>query len=215
LLCLPLTGNFTHHNYGHVKMILMLLLGMLTVYGKSLRGQNLLTISLEKISLHATDGNTVSLANKTGNLATVLLFLSPECPISQQCTKEMNYLWQLYHQNITFYGIVPGKFYDSIAIGAFERAYHIPFTLLTDDQYLVTKALGAGITPEVFVLKSDYSVAYTGAIDNSYVMPGKKRAIVTGHFLADALAGIIAHKPIAVTKTKAIGCLIETNDTKK
>ena len=196
-------------------MILMLLLGMLTVYGKSLRAQNMLTQSLEKISLMSSDGTMVSLANATGYRATVLLILSPECPISQQCTKEMNYLWQQYHQNITFHGIVPGKFYDSAAIGEFKRTYHIPFALLTDDQFMVTKALGAGITPEVFVLNSNYSVAYTGAIDNSYVMPGKKRAIVTAHYLADALTSITANKPIAATKTKAIGCLIETNDTKK
>ncbi len=194
-------------------MILLFVLGMLSCCIKSLRAQKMSNLPIAQLTLTSSDGLVVTLSAFAQHKATVLILLSPECPISQQCTKAINELWlQNNKSNIAFYGVVPGAFYDTISVNAFKETYHIPFPILTDKNYALTKELKAHITPEVFVLSGDYAIVYSGAIDNAYVAPGRKRAVVSAHYLADALSALMHDKPITTQKTKAIGCLIEIKD---
>ncbi len=70
------------------------------------------------------------------------------------------------------------------------------------------KATGAEITPTAVIVRPDASIAYRGRIDNFYADFGKQRRTVTEHDLRDALAAVLAGKPVARPETKPVGCYI-------
>jgi hypothetical protein len=58
------------------------------------------------------------------------------------------------------------------------------------------------------VRKKPETILYRGRIDNSFVSPGKKRRVVTEHYLTAALSQILEGKEITVKKTQPTGCFI-------
>jgi len=138
----------------------------------------------------------------------VLILLSPECPISQQITGTLNELYKRYGNRFTFRGIVPGKLYTPEEVAAFVRKYELQFPVVIDSNYRMTEQLNGTITPEVFVLRND-TLLYSGAIDNSYRAPGKKNARTTRAYLEEALDSIVNNKLPSTSRTTPIGCLVE------
>jgi hypothetical protein len=51
-------------------------------------------------------------------------------------------------------------------------------------------------------------VVYRGRIDDRYVDLGLERPAATTHDLADALAAVVAGKPVPHPNTQAVGCFI-------
>jgi hypothetical protein len=51
-------------------------------------------------------------------------------------------------------------------------------------------------------------LAYRGRIDDLYPELGKKRAAPTKRDLREALAAVLAGKPVPVPRTEAVGCSI-------
>jgi hypothetical protein len=72
-----------------------------------------------------------------------------------------------------------------------------------------TMKFGVTITPEVVVADASGQVLYQGAIDNWFYELGRYRQFITEHYLTDALDAIAAGKPVPVTRTEAVGCLIQ------
>ncbi|MDR0263293.1 MAG: redoxin domain-containing protein [Sphingobacterium sp.] len=140
-------------------------------------------------------------------LATVYIFLSPECPLCQNYTKEINALAKQYGDKISFIGIFPGEFYESSEIQAFATKYKLNIPLFQNNNLNLTNFLHVKITPTVtFVEKG--KVIYFGAIDNWAVDLGKKRTVTTAHYLADALRQYLKKQAITIKKTEPIGCII-------
>lgn len=165
------------------------------------------------VTVHTAEGKSISLKAMKNARATVFVLLSPECPISQQCTQELNALSAQYG-NVLFYGVFPGNYYTAQELVEFGKTYGIPFPLLMDTDYEITDLLHGSITPQVFVVSNYNRVLYSGAISNTYKELGKKNAVTTAHYLADALACIDLDIPIKNTSTKAIGCLVERKTQK-
>lgn len=138
----------------------------------------------------------------------VLILLSPECPISQQITGTLNEAFGRHGNSCTFRGIVPGKLYTPEEVAAFVRKYELQFPVRIDSSYRVTEKLNGTITPEVFVLRND-TLLYSGAINNSYRAPGKKNARTTRAYLQEALDSIVNNKLPSTSRTTPIGCLVE------
>lgn len=142
--------------------------------------------------------------------ATVVYFLSPECPLCQSYTLTINNIAKSYQTKpIDFIGIIPGKEYSLANILNYKRSYKLNLTILVDEQLKLTKQLGATITPEVFVLSPQGKIIYQGRIDNWAYELGRKRKVITEHNLIDAIEATLRAKPIKTTKTKAVGCFIE------
>ena len=167
-------------------------------------------LNLAKIKLKDSVLNNVQLTDSAGNAYFVFVFLSPECPLSQQYTLELNALAKDYHAR--FYGVVPGSFYDTSVINDFKRKYHISFPLLLDPILQLTRSLGASVTPQAVVVERN-NILYSGAIDNAYLALGKKQATTTAFYLKDALLAIQKKESVKIKKTNAVGCLIEFNPT--
>lgn len=141
--------------------------------------------------------------------ATVLIFLDPECPISQAYTLTLRKL----HQQYAIEGVVFRGIYDSAPlkkrdIRRFHQKYQLPFTGLKDTDYALARKYGATITPEVVVINEMESVLYRGAIDNWYYALGKNRTEPTELYLKDALDAILGVYPIVTKQTQAVGCLM-------
>lgn len=146
----------------------------------------------------------------SGNRATIIIFLSPDCPLCENYSLNIKQLKNAYpSEEIVFYGIFPGKNYTNPEIQGYLYHYKPPVIPILDPDYTLTERLGARVTPEVFVLDSTGTLRYQGAIDNWIPKLGQKRTVVNEHYLADALAAIETGTKIPVVYTKAVGCFIE------
>ena len=144
-----------------------------------------------------------------GRKATVYIFIGPECPISQQCTLELGELYKAYGDSISFFGVVPGTLYSRDEVEEFRITYRVSFPIVRDTVYELTRQLKGAITPQAVVTYAGGDIAYSGAIDNSYIALGKKNKQITATYLRDALAAITAGRAVSLKSTKPVGCRIE------
>ena len=143
--------------------------------------------------------------------ATVYVFLAPTCPISQAATLELRALHQQYAATpgVAFVGVFPDTALVPADLAAFGRTYQLKFPLRADPGHVLTRRLGATITPEAAVTSAAGLLLYRGRLNDQYVRLGQRRTVLHHHDLADALAAVVAGRPVVVARTEAVGCLIE------
>jgi thiol-disulfide isomerase/thioredoxin len=140
----------------------------------------------------------------------VLVMISPECPLCQSYSRTLNLLYNKYKsQDVKFYGVVPGKTFEKEAVQQYIEQYRIAFPVWFDPNLIFTRNVGASKTPEVFVYNNKFELQYSGRIDNWAFEPGKKRKVITEHNLDETLQSLLAGKMIKIKRTEAIGCYIE------
>ncbi|MFT3700805.1 MAG: redoxin domain-containing protein [Agriterribacter sp.] len=164
-------------------------------------------IDVNDLHFQTLEGKSFKAATLNKKLLAVI-FLSPECPLSQNYTLTLNKLYSRYKKEVDIVGVFPGRSYTSTDYSLFRKKYNIQFLLLTDTGKETVKHLGATITPEVFLMDKKRSVLYQGAIDNWAISLGKQRNRVTENYLDDAINDHLNHKWSKVKQTKAVGCLI-------
>jgi len=143
--------------------------------------------------------------------ATVYVFLADTCPISQAATLPLRELYQQYSgQGIRFVGVFPAAVTTPSALAEFGKTYQVPFPLQADPGHRLTKQLHARITPEAVVVAANgRTTLYQGRLNDAYAGLGQHRPVTRHHELADALAAVVAGRPVAVPRTEAVGCFIE------
>ena len=82
-----------------------------------------------------------------------------------------------------------------------------PNLVLKDADLVVADRLQARRLPEAFVLDGSLTVRYRGRIDDQ-IGKGVKRARATRNDLAEALAEVLAGKPVSRPVTEVVGCPI-------
>jgi thiol-disulfide isomerase/thioredoxin len=142
------------------------------------------------------------------NKPAVLVFLAPDCPLSKNYAPVLNSLAK-EHPGVNFYGIFPGKSYSVKEISDYGKDYVIRFPLLSDPLKQLSAYTKAKVTPEVILVNQKGIILYRGLIDNWAVSLGKKRQVVTDHYLDDAISLYETGKQIIVTHTDPVGCLIK------
>ena len=156
-------------------------------------------------------GESHSPASLVGEKGVFLLFMDPDCPVTQKYGATIRELYHTYREKgIAVAAVYPVVNAEPEKISAFAEDYRFPFTHLMDPQLEFTKAIGASITPEVFLLDAEGNILYQGAIDNWFYELGRYRRVITEHYLQDALKAHLQGKPIATKKTDAVGCMIGT-----
>ncbi|TDE13620.1 redoxin domain-containing protein [Dyadobacter psychrotolerans] len=159
------------------------------------------------ITLRDLDGKVVKLSSFDKKLR-IIVFLSPECPLSQNYSLVLNQIQEQNKETTDVIGIFPGTSYLPKDYQAFKEKYKITFPLLTDSAKKLVVKLDAKVTPEVFLLDVNDKVIYSGAIDNWVIDLGKKRSKATAYYLSDAITSYIQSKPVDLVSTKAVGCYI-------
>ncbi len=151
------------------------------------------------------DGNSYTLSNSDAK-ATVVIFVSTECPFVQPYTDRLIKLSNDFSsQGITIWAINSNKTEstEDVKNHAIEKNYNFP--VLKDNDNVVADLFGAARTPEVYVIdNSSMTVVYHGRIDDN-----KEADKVTSNDLQNALNDFLAGNSIAVNETKAFGCSIK------
>jgi hypothetical protein len=140
---------------------------------------------------------------------TVLIFVNPECPISNRYAPEIQRLAKAFvEKGATFWLVYPdaGLSPETIRKHLKEFGYSLP--ALRDPHHFLVKQSQAKVTPEAAVFNAKGRLLYNGRIDNRYVDFGKERFAPTERDLENAIKACLANQPVSRATTKAIGCYI-------
>jgi hypothetical protein len=148
-------------------------------------------------------------------VATVLVSMSVECPISNEYLPTLNRLTEKFKlQGVTLIAINPSAGETLSQMADHARQFKLKFSFLQDTGGKVARRLLWKVTPEVCVFDRVGKLVYRGRIDDRYQArdgaAGDTVAekLVTGD-LERALAEMVAGKPVSVSRTKASGCPIQ------
>lgn len=142
--------------------------------------------------------------------ARVTLFLSTECPISQQYAPRLRELHKEFSgKGVEFTAYFPLRTDNKRMLTRFQRDYPLPFVRQSDVEHQQVRRFRATTIPEVVVQDATGTVVYQGAIDDWFYSLGKHRPEPTQHYLHDALASVLAGQFVTPPRTEAVGCFIE------
>lgn len=137
--------------------------------------------------------------------ATVVIFISTECPVSNDYNERVVALYNDYKdQGVQFIGINSNRNESVEEIVEHNKANKFSFLVLKDLGNEIADKFRARRTPEVYLLDEKRTLRYRGAIDNSQKNPET-------HYLRETLDLVVAGKEIPEDrkKTKAFGCTIK------
>lgn len=138
--------------------------------------------------------------------ALVVVFLSNECPVSQDAEPVLAALAREYGGlGVAFLAINPvpadkdpAEGFPEMSARAAEKGF--PFPYLCDETQRTAGAYGVETTPEVFLFDAGRRLAYKGAVGHR---PGEPP------FLGEALGALLAGRPVERPEAHAIGCLVD------
>ena len=167
-------------------------------------------ISAASVRLPDLDGKLVDpLQFPASTKATVLLFVSTDCPISNRYAPDIRKLYDAYaREGVAFWMVYPNPAESAADIRDHLKSFAFPGTALRDEKHGLAKAAGATITPEAAVYDAKGTLMYRGRIDDRYSAVGVEKAQAARHDLHDAIAAAVAGKPVAQKFTQAVGCYI-------
>ncbi|MDG2093646.1 MAG: thioredoxin-like domain-containing protein [Phycisphaerales bacterium] len=144
----------------------------------------------------------------------VLIFASPDCPISNALAPE----YERQHQDMLRNG---DRFYlihartDVTDAKAAKHAsdYELTMPVIVDSRHELVNTMNATVTPEAVVLRFDdngkWSKVYQGRINDLYASLGNRRDHATRFWLRDAVDAAAGGDSIAVAYREPLGCYIE------
>jgi mono/diheme cytochrome c family protein len=149
------------------------------------------------------DGKTHALAGLCGKKATVIALVSPSCPVGKRYTPELVRMEKARGaaEGIAYVFIAPNKEDTAAAL----KACGFSSPVLRDESHVLLRDLGARVSTDVFVLDAARTLCYRGAIDDRYGL-GYSRETARVRYLEDALAAVVAGRPVDVSATEAPGC---------
>jgi len=170
----------------------------------------LLAVSVTTVRVPDLDGKLVDpLRLQPGTKATVLLFVSTDCPISNRYAPDVRKLHDTYEKDgVAFWLVYPNPAETTNDIRDHLKSFSYPGTALRDPKHELAKAAGATITPETAVYDAKGALVYRGRIDDRYSAVGIEKAQAARHDLQDAIAAALAGKPVRQKFTQAVGCYI-------
>jgi peroxiredoxin len=152
-------------------------------------------------SLPGTDGKSYSLADMKDAKVVVVCFTCNQCPVAVAYEDRFVEFNKKYAgKGVKFIAINANKSSEDLAAmktRAEEKGFNFPYVF--DKSGESATKYGATVTPHIFVLDQNRSVAYVGAFDDKQNNPTKS-------YLTDAVDALLAGKKVEVANTKAFGC---------
>lgn len=151
-------------------------------------------------------GDPISLNSlRKGKAATVIMFISTRCPVSNAYDDRMESLATRYAaKHIAFIGINANQTESVAEVAGHAKDHNFTFPVLKDSDDKVADLYDAHVTPETYVVNASGVIVYHGRIDNSM-----DPAAVESNDLANALDDVLAGKSVTKPETKAFGCSIK------
>jgi peroxiredoxin len=156
-------------------------------------------------TLTSPQGKTVTLSKGNGSKATVLMFISTQCPVSNEYNTRMAKVAQDYaSKGIRFLGINSNKGESPEEVAKHAREQKFGFPVLIDVGNVVADQYNAKVTPHVYVIDDKQVLRYVGRIDDSATIDKVK-----SKDLRTTLDALLAGKEVPVAETRAFGCAIK------
>jgi len=144
------------------------------------------------------------------DLPSVLVFLTTDCPISNGYAPEIQRLCAASAaRGVGCLLLYEDARIDAAAVRRHLAAYrYAGVAAAVDGDRAIAAAARATITPEAAVVDRAGTVRYRGRIDNLYAELGRRRSAATIHDLRDAIDAVLSGRPVAASRTEALGCYI-------
>ncbi len=174
-------------------------------------------------NLPGVDGKNHSLDEYRDANILVIVFTCDHCPTAQAYESRIKQLAADYQgKSVALVAISPNDpealrldelgytdvsdSLEEMKMRAKDSDFKFPYLYDGEDQK-VSRAYGPATTPHVFVFDRARKLRFAGRIDDS-----EKPQRVTSQETRDAIEALLAGKPVAVEKTKTIGCSIKWSD---
>ena len=159
----------------------------------------------ENFTLKDYNGKEHSLSDYKDSKAIVVIFIATQCPVSNAYNERMVQLYKDYQpKDIAFVGINSNKQEDAEEVKKHSEEHNFEFPVLKDWDNVIADRFEASVTPEIYVLNSEFQELYHGRIDDS-----QREGNVKSQDLRAALDAILAGKTVPIIETKAFGCSIK------
>lgn len=141
--------------------------------------------------------------------ATVLVFISTECPYSNRYAPEIQRIYKHFSaKGVRFWLVYPNRDDTPALIAKHLKEYGYPDIVQRDRNNPFVKSATPAVTPEAFVFDGAGTLAYHGRIDDRFVELMRERPAPKTHDLEQALTAVLAGKPVVPSSTQAVGCFI-------
>ncbi|MFT3703518.1 MAG: thioredoxin family protein [Agriterribacter sp.] len=165
------------------------------------------------IKLKNVDNKMISFNDYPSAKGFIIVFMSNTCPYSKAYEERITQLSNKYGAqhfpviavNANNPEVSPENSFANMQ--AYAKSQHFVFPYLCDEKQEIADKYGARSTPQVFIVSkkgNEYTVEYTGAIDND-TQNNKPDKV---NYVEDAMTALLNNTKPAVTHTKAIGCSI-------
>lgn len=149
------------------------------------------------------------LTPSAGKKATLLLFITDTCPLSNAYAPDIRRLYDTYaKEGIAFYLVYADPDLSAADARKHHDDYAFPCPALLDPKHDLVHRAGASVTPEAAVFLPDGQRIYLGRIDDRPIAYAQSRTTPTSHDLQNVLDSITHNQPVTPRVTKAIGCYI-------
>ena len=131
---------------------------------------------LSTVTLRSPGGRRVSLAAPPKG-ATVLVFYSTECPISNSYSPTLSTLVDSFPaRSVKWLGVCVDPDLSDTEVKAHARDFGLRITVVRDRQGSFARKIGAKVTPEAFVIDDAGRIRYHGRIDDQFAARRKRNA---------------------------------------
>ncbi len=157
------------------------------------------------------DGRQIDLAQLIEQDKIVVLeWFNPDCPYVKKVyekTTLMNDLAAQYgSENIAWVAINSSHYADADYNRKWAEKWNISHPIVVDQSGEIGKMYGAKTTPHMYVINSDGTLVYDGAIDDN---PTPSPRDETTNYVQLALQQVMADEAVATPQTKPYGCSVK------
>ena len=136
--------------------------------------------------------------------ATVFVFASTQCPISNIYMPRVTELAKAYKERgVRFFLVDPNREDSDTILKKYAKERSLPFPIVRDSGLMLADWLSASRTPEVVVVDPKGDISYRGRVDDN-----QDRPKVVHHDLEEALDSVLSGKPVLHPRTISFGCAI-------
>jgi peroxiredoxin len=168
-------------------------------------GKRVPNFTLPNMNPHEGLPKELTLYNIKDKKAIVIIFIATRCPVSLDYDERMANLAKEYaDKGVLFIGINSNNIEPAAEVTEHAQRKGFTFPVLKDEGNRVADMYEARVTPEVFVVDSNFVLRYHGRIDDS-----QNPARVNQRDLKNALDALLAGKEPPVKETRAFGCTIK------
>jgi mono/diheme cytochrome c family protein/peroxiredoxin len=140
-----------------------------------------------------------------GKKAVVVVFLSFDCPVSNDYSTVLKTMHKEYaDKGVAFFAVSTSD--DAAEVKRLAAEFKLPFAVHADPKLDAADAFKATTTPEAFVLDHNLVLRYRGRIDNAYSARLKRNAQTTEFDLKNAIEDVLAGRDVKAPATRPIGC---------